>query len=133
MRRTGFTAGPGKELTAEAVLVGPHGDFECWRSDQMPARFGYGQNPRVTPIVCLSKTGSELRARGQKAGGGDHGYDPGDPSMQAFMVARGPAFKSGVVLPAIRNVDLYPMMAKVLGIAPAANDGDPAHTAQALK
>jgi hypothetical protein len=37
------------------------------------------------------------------------------------------------VLPAFDNVDLYPLMAKLLGIQPADNDGDLASTAAALR
>jgi predicted AlkP superfamily pyrophosphatase or phosphodiesterase len=130
---TSFALEPGQKARAEAILLAPHPNLQCWRKDQVPARFEYGKNPRVTPIVCLSNIGSEVRARGAKVGGGDHGFDPADPNMQAFFVARGPAFKHGVVLPPIDNVDIYPLMAKVLGVTPSPNDGNFAHTAGALQ
>jgi hypothetical protein len=44
------------------------------------------------------------------------------------FLARGPAFAEGVVLPPFDNVDLYPLLARLVGIRPAPNDGD----AQAL-
>lgn len=130
---TEFRPAPGKEAAAEAILLGAHANYQCWRKGELPARFDYGKNPRVAPIVCLSGPNSEFRRKGVTPGGGDHGFDPADPNMQAFMVARGPSFRHGVVLAPIDNVDIYPMMAKVLGVAPAPNDGVAAHTAEALK
>ena len=124
---------PGQEARAEAILLAPHPNLQCWRKDNVPARFVYGKNLRVTPIVCLSNIGSEVRPKGGRIGGGDHGFDPADTNMQAFFVARGPAFRHGAVLAPIDNVDIYPLMAKVLGVTPSPNDGNPAHTAGALR
>ncbi|MNN99250.1 hypothetical protein D3C81_2188410 [compost metagenome] len=44
--------------------------------------------------------------------------------MRAVFVARGPSFASGKTLPPFDNVDLYPLLTQLLGITPAANDGD---------
>ena len=121
---TSFVPEPGQEAKAEAILLAPHPHLQCWRKDQVPERFDYGTNPRVTPIVCLSVLGGEVKTKAQKIDGGDHGYDPADPNMQAFFVARGPAFKHGAVLPPIDNVDIYPLMAKVLGVTATPDRGD---------
>jgi predicted AlkP superfamily pyrophosphatase or phosphodiesterase len=130
---TSFVPEPGQQARAEAILLAPHPNLKCWRKDNVPVRFVYGKNARVTPIVCLSNIGSEVRSKGGRIGGGDHGFDPADPNMQAFFVARGPAFRRSAVLPPIDNVDIYPLMAKVLGVRPSPNDGNPAHTAGALR
>jgi predicted AlkP superfamily pyrophosphatase or phosphodiesterase len=55
---------------------------------------------------------------------GSHGYDPALPSMRASFIARGPAFRQGVEIPAFDNVDVYLLLARLLGITPAPNDGD---------
>ncbi|HJU40208.1 MAG TPA: alkaline phosphatase family protein, partial [Tahibacter sp.] len=49
-----------------------------------------------------------------------------DPRMAALFVAHGPAFRHGAVVPPFDNVDVYPLLAHLLGIRPGANDGDPA-------
>jgi hypothetical protein len=36
--------------------------------------------------------------------------------MQASFQAWGPAFKSGIKIPAFENVNVYPMVAKILGL-----------------
>ena len=53
--------------------------------------------------------------------------------MRAVFLARGPAFREGVVLPAFDNVDVYPLLARLSGVAPAPNDGDPQTLLPALK
>ena len=55
--------------------------------------------------------------------GGMHGYDPTAPDMAATFVASGPAFKAGAVVPVVDNVDVYPMVMRLLGLKPLASDG----------
>ena len=47
------------------------------------------------------------------------------PSMQAIFLARGPAFRSGISVPGFDNVDVYPLLTRLLGIDAAPNDGNP--------
>jgi hypothetical protein len=53
--------------------------------------------------------------------------------MRAIFLARGPAFRRGATLPAFDNVDVYPLLARLIGIAPARNDGDTAPLLPALR
>ena len=63
---------------------------------------------------------------------GSHGYDNTLPSMRAVFVAAGPSFRRGATLPAFDNVDVYPLLATLLGLAPARNDGTAATFAPVL-
>jgi predicted AlkP superfamily pyrophosphatase or phosphodiesterase len=54
---------------------------------------------------------------------GSHGYDPLSPETAAVFVANGPAFRRGVILPAFDNVSVYPLLARLVGVKPAPNDG----------
>jgi hypothetical protein len=51
--------------------------------------------------------------------------------MGALFVAAGPGFARGRVLPPFSSVHVYPMLAHLLGIVPAPNDGslDSVHAA----
>lgn len=124
---------------AEAILLGRHEHFECWRRARIPDRFHFGSNPRVPPVFCLADTGWLINTRPRYANrpmrgpAGSHGFDPYDPRMRALFVARGPSIRSGVRLPVFDNVSVYPLLAKLLGVTPAPNDGDPADTAAALR
>ena len=53
--------------------------------------------------------------------------------MRAVFTAVGPSFRAGVRLPAFDNVDVYPLLARLLRVTPAANDGDIAPLLPALQ
>lgn len=130
----GFEPLPGRERQAQAQLLGRHAHHECWRKQDLPPRWRYGASARVPSIVCQMDEGwnaypraliEGFRARhGGRGRGGSHGYDPALPSMRAMFIAHGPAFRSGTVLPAFDNVDVYPLLTRLIGIPEAANDGD---------
>lgn len=125
-----FRAKPGQTAQAERTLLGRHDHFECWHKERLPARWHYGSNPRVPPIVCQMDEGWDAIPRdtvAEREPGrvrGSHGYDPALPSMRALFIAHGPAFRQNVVIPAFDNVDMYPLLTHLLGIPAAANDGD---------
>jgi hypothetical protein len=54
-------------------------------------------------------------------------------SMRAIFVAAGPAFKRGVTVDPFENVSLYNVLAKILGVTPPANDGDPSVAGRLLR
>ena len=54
-------------------------------------------------------------------------------SMRVIVVAAGPSFKSGVMIPAFENVCVYGVRAAVLGVKPSPNDGDAAIVRSVLK
>ena len=127
---TGLAAMPGHEAEVEHVLLAPHPHMTCWNKAHMPARLHYGANPRVPPLLCLAADGwtigtHETLARSDhERHRGEHGYDNDDPNMRALFVAHGPAFRHGMVVPEFDNVDVYPLLAHILGIKPAPSDGD---------
>lgn len=119
---------PGKEAMVEKALLGRHDHFQCWRKGELPARFRYGRHPRVPAIFCLTDTGWEL-LQGPRAAmdKGDHGFDNEAPDMRALFLVNGPAFRRDAALPALfDNVDVYPLLARLAGVAPLASDADPA-------
>ncbi len=125
----GFVPTPGHEAAAESRLLGRHAHHECWRKAELPARWRYGTHPRIPPIVCQldpgwsAMTAARLAKRRAGATRGAHGFDPADPSMRALFIAHGPAFRNGVELAPFENVDVYPLLAKLLGLPARANDG----------
>ena len=135
----GFQPRPGREAQAEAQLLGMHPHYRCWRKAQLPARWQYGRHPRVPPIVCQMQDGWDARTReaiAKRSGNttrGSHGYDPASPSMRALFIARGPAFRQGVRLPPFDNVDVYPLLTRLIGVQAADNDGNPATLTPALR
>lgn len=115
----------GHEAEVERLLVGRHDHLSCWKKGHFPQRFHYGTNPRVAAIFCLPDTGWTINNRAYKGGAelGTHGFDPYSPEMAAVFVASGPAFRPGVTLPTFDNVDVYPLLARLVGVKPRPNDG----------
>jgi len=134
----GFAPLPGKRREAEKVLLGAHAQYDCWTRQTLPARWHYGSNPRIPPIVCqmhegwnaLSRASVAARAPGTR---GSHGYDNALPSMRAVFIARGPSFKQGQTIEGFDNVDVYPLLARLLGVPAAPNDGDAERLLPALR
>lgn len=125
----GIESLPGKTAAVERALLAPHPHMQCWRKSELPARFHYGTHARIPSLLCLAASGAIITSHAYARDGGhysagEHGYDNDDPDMRALFVAHGPAFRRGVVVPTFDAVDVYPLLAHLLGIRPAANDGN---------
>ncbi len=132
----GLEPRPGRaDAMDEAFTDNPVPHAQCWRRDRLPERFHYGTHRRVPRWVCLADEGWALASRviitqlpSMEPHLGAHGFDPELPSMAALFVARGPDFRTGVVVDGFDNVDVYPLLARLLRIPPEKNDGNPATT-----
>ncbi|PPV07165.1 phosphodiesterase-nucleotide pyrophosphatase [Xanthomonas bromi] len=132
----GFEPMLGKQTAADASLLGKHPQYDCWRKAELPARWHYGSHPRIPPIVCQMHEGWDALLPdklAKRARQGSHGFDPGLPSMRAVFLAQGPDLAQGRTLPDFDNVDVYPLMTRLLGIPAAPNDGNPATLLPALR
>jgi predicted AlkP superfamily pyrophosphatase or phosphodiesterase len=117
---------PGKlRAVREALRRAPH--LQVFDKDSVPPQYHYRAHPRITPLVLLADEGwtitSTQRLRTNTPRGGTHGYDNFLPSMGALFVAAGPDIQPGQVIGPVANVHIYPLLARLLGIAPAPNDG----------
>lgn len=139
----GVDPAAGADVAAvEGALLGRHAHSECWRKAEVPARWHYGTHPRVPAIVCQADIGWVLLAR-PKDGAvardamthatGAHGYAPESPEMRAVFIADGPRFADGKRIAPIDNVDVYPLLMRLLGVPAEPNDGDPAALLPALE
>ena len=126
---------PDREEAVYQALVRAHPRLKVFRKAETPAHWHYRDHPRIPPIVGVADEGWQVLrrsaltgqlARASRGPTGAHGYDPATAmSMRGIFVASGPAFKSGVAVPPFENVHIYDALVKVLGLTPAANDGDP--------
>ncbi len=124
-----ITPKPGK---FDAVYAGlkraPH--VQVYHKDSVPERFHYRSHPRITPIVLIADEGWSPTTRWRAANrkpihGGTHGFDNQLPSMGALFLAAGPDIAQGQVLKPVQNIHVYELLAKLLGVKPAPNDGSP--------
>ena len=133
---------PGKEESVFRALEKAHPRFKVYRRGEMPPQWHYNDHPRIPPIMGIADEGWQvlrrstvdgLRNRRLRGAAGQHGYDPVNMSMRAMFVAAGPAFKTGVTVPPFRNVDIYNVLAQVLRVMPAPNDGEAEVARQLLR
>jgi predicted AlkP superfamily pyrophosphatase or phosphodiesterase len=126
--RTGDNAG-----MVAALRRLPH--VSAWLKEDVPARLHFKDHRRITPVVAVAEDGWVIAGNRswRVSGGGRHGYDNALPSMRTIFIARGPAFRRGARIPEFSNVDVYSLLARVLGLTPAPNDGSLAILGAALR
>jgi predicted AlkP superfamily pyrophosphatase or phosphodiesterase len=115
---------------AYEALRGKSDKFEVYRRADMPPSLHDDSNPRSgDPIVVTNgpylvrfsapgqpspMAGSPAMERRQV---GAHGFDPARvPEMKASFFAAGPDIRSGVTVAPFENVNVYPLVAKLLGL-----------------
>jgi len=114
---------PGKlEKVYRQLINIPH--IYAWKHDSLPERLHYGTNIRTQDICVVAYPGWAISTSWRKGYyGGSHGYDNAFTDMHAIFYAAGPAFKKEYLQPTFENVNIYPLMAEILGLNPADMDG----------
>jgi len=120
---------PGKLESVHAALVGAHPRLSVYRREQSPERWHFRDHRRITPLLAIADDGwTIVTGRGESGyddlPSGMHGYDNDLESMRALFVATGPAFRRGVEVAPFESIQLYELIAGLLGLEPAPNDGD---------
>jgi alkaline phosphatase D len=114
-----------EDSVLQALSGIPH--LKAWKNGQAPEHLDYRDNPRILDVTVVADSAWSV-FWGEPSGysAGTHGYDPYNKDMHAIFMARGPAFLKEKTFPTFGNVNVYNILAYILGLKPAANDGDPA-------
>jgi hypothetical protein len=109
-------------LTKEAV------DFDVYLTNQeglylhgYPTfRWHYGSAydsyHRIGDILLVSRFPQVFNLGNRKIVPGMHGFDNRIPDMQASFYAWGPAFRRHLKIPSFENINVYPLIARILGL-----------------
>lgn len=125
---------PSSEESAERVyqsLKKASSEFVVYRRKNVPAELHYNSNPRIGDPVVVATGPYAIRAHAPTEGAPDyppnkgvHGYDPSQmTSMRAIFFAAGPDIRKGVTLRPFENVNVYPLVARLLGLQSPPVDG----------
>jgi len=90
-----------------------------------------GENPGMGDLVLYAADGYAIRKElnGDQVVlpaenyAGTHGYLNSDPELDGIFIASGAGIKKGVVLDRVRNLDVAPTLAKLMGLAFPKTDG----------
>jgi predicted AlkP superfamily pyrophosphatase or phosphodiesterase len=94
-------------------------DYDVYLAGETPAHWHYATKDdryhRIGDIVLVAHFPLIFHGRGRMIAGA-HGYDNAIPEMGATFFAWGPAFRGEVQIPAFENVNVYPLVARILGL-----------------
>ena len=100
---------------------------------EVPEKHRFRADPRIGDVVVImdeswTLVGVPPVSRLVRERWGTHGWDPALPSMHAVFMIAGPDIRPGTTIPAVDNVDVYPLMTELLGLRPASGiDGRSGH------
>jgi len=125
---------PSSENDAEKVfehLKNASHKFEVYRRPDVPKSLHYDENEREGDPVVVATGPYAIRAHATnpadtvpKSKGG-HGYDPQQfKTMRAIFYAIGPDIRPNTTVPAFENVNIYPLIATILGLDTTPTDGN---------
>lgn len=134
---TAIRPDPGKKENVFGKLKALEKNYTVYLKEDLPERYGYKNHPRVSDIVLIADPGYTVTTQDRLAGadisGGTHGYDNQVPEMRGIFIARGSSIKESLKIGPIQNIHLYELMAHLMQIEPAINDGSLDSLRQILK
>jgi predicted AlkP superfamily pyrophosphatase or phosphodiesterase len=94
----------------------------AYLADETPEGLHYRNNPRIGDIVLVPDSGWVVYPVNDRPArtGFTHGWDSRNLAMRALMVAAGPRLTPGGRINEVSAVDIYPLVAELLGLTPAA-------------
>ncbi len=98
-----------------AILKKNENGYNVYRKEEIPENLHVKNSPFVGQIIVMAKPGYYFKSK-WKPSKGAHGFDNKIKDMHAVFVAHGPAFKKGYQTNTIKNIDIYPLLCKALGI-----------------
>ena len=103
--------------------------LRVWKHGEVPEYLHYGTSNRLGDLIVSPDLGWQFNFAPSR-NLGTHGFDCKETDMMVAFRAVGPDFKVGYDAPftegeksAFRNIDLYPLLCKLLGVKPAPVDG----------
>lgn len=97
-------------------------NLRTYYKEEVPAELHYRLSKRIGPIVTIADEGYVLNTVKQTLSG-NHGFDPNVEAMRTIFMARGPDFKPNSRVAPFRNVDIHPLLCKLIDIECPKGDG----------
>ena len=96
-------------------------DYEVYLDKKLPKYLHFatkdGKYNRIGQILLIPKAPKIFLEKGRKTSVGKHGYDPRIvPEMRSTFFTWGTEFKNGLEIDEFENVNIYPLVAEILGL-----------------
>lgn len=98
--------------------------YRVFRREEIPDYLHFKYNPMISEIYLMADLGwslvrsKDLEKSDYNTALGNHGYDNSELDMHGIFMGIGPVFKQGFKTGSIRNIDIYPLVCKILDIIP---------------
>lgn len=111
------TKGSKRTLAETTALLNKQAKhFKCYRYQDIPARYNSSQSNRIGDIACLADKDWAIGMVSHRPLG-DHGWSQfNSTDMNGIFYAKGPAFEKNVVQPISENINIMPLLARILNI-----------------
>lgn len=102
-------------------------NFKVYKKSELPEFYHFSHNSFVPDILIIADPGWTLISNKDERwvksynSKGNHGYDPNFLHMHGIFLAVGSSFKQNYRTGTINNIDIYPLLAKILHIFPNNN------------
>lgn len=94
--------------------------ISVYKLDETPDYWHYKKSDdvynRIGDLIVVPHLPRPFNFSTRKTTIGKHGFDNHHPDMRATFMAWGPAFKKGLYINDFENVNVYPIVAKILGL-----------------
>jgi hypothetical protein len=111
--------GDSQDAVVSALQKNPQ--MQCWPKQQIPRKYNYGSHRRIPDIICLANLGYTIVSSSSFMIPGQHGFDPAHQEMHGIFIAAGPRVKK-IQLDYFENIEIYPLLCRLLKISPEKND-----------
>ena len=102
-------------------------NYRVYKKEDLPQKYGFTNHYRIPEIIMIADVGYTITNRTffEQRGliAATHGYDHEAPEMRTIFMVSGPSFTPGKTVPAFLALNLYELMAHLLDVEPAENDG----------
>ncbi len=106
------------------VLKKNEKNYRVYKKENIPSYYNFSKYPFIFPIIVIADVGwslvdnnflSRSTSYSLKA---NHGYEKDHLDMHGIFIAKGPAFRKGYKTGTLWNIDVYPLICKILSIEP---------------
>jgi predicted AlkP superfamily pyrophosphatase or phosphodiesterase len=115
-----------------SLLKEKENNYKVYFKNELPTHYNLSDSHLLPEIIVISKPGWSLvtnkimeKRKNGNSNSGNHGYDNYHTDMHGIFYAIGPSFKKNYKTGTVLNIDIYPLLCKILNIKPKINiDGN---------